>query len=136
MQQVVSNSARDGARLAAQGYTVNLTGSPTQIMASGTGINVRSAVHQYLVGAGFTNLTYDDVTVTFAFVSPTAAGAYPTHPYEGEKGQRFTVTVSIPWSKVRWVDLGIIKPASVKYVVTWQMMVDDKFTVNETLPTW
>ncbi|MFO0803518.1 MAG: TadE/TadG family type IV pilus assembly protein [Gemmataceae bacterium] len=136
VQQIVSNSARDGARLAAQGYTVNLTGSPTQIMASSGTINVRSAVYQYLIGAGLTNLAYEDVSVTFTFISPTSGGTYPTDPYLGEKGQRFTVAVSIPWSKVRWVDMGIIKPSTVDFVVTWQMMVDDKFTVNETLPIW
>ena len=136
VQQIVSNSARDGARLAAQGYTVNLTGSPTQIMASSGAINVRSAVHQYLIGAGLTNLAYSDVTVTFTFTSPTSTGTYPADPYLGEKGQQFTVYVSIPWDKVRWVNFGLVKPTTVTFTVTWQMLVDDKFTVNEVLPVW
>ena len=136
VQQIVSNSARDGARLAAQGYTINLTGSPTQITATTGAINVRSAVHQYLVGAGLTNLALSDVTVNFAFTTPTAGGAYPSDPYLGEKGEKFTVQVIIPWAKVRWVTMGIVKPNNVAFTVTWQMLVDDKFTVNDVLPIW
>jgi len=136
VQQIVSNSARDGARLAAQGYTINLTGSPTQITATTGPINVKAAVRQYLHGAGLTNLSESDVDVAFTFVSPSSAGAYPTEPYLGEKGQRFTVKVTVPWEKTRWVSMGILKPASVTFTVTWQMMVDDKFTVNEVMPIW
>lgn len=136
VQQIVSNSARDGARLAAQGLTVNLTGSSTQIMMDSGSINVHKAIHQYLVAAGLNKLTLADVTVTFKFTTPTAAGTYPSEPYLGEKGQKFEISVSIPWDKVRWVNMGIVKPTNVKFTVTWQMMVDDKFNVNETLPTW
>jgi Flp pilus assembly protein TadG len=136
VQQILCNSARDGARLAAQGYTVNTTGAPTQIMASTGSINVHDAIYQYLVAAGLTNLTSTDVAVTFTFLTPTSAGVYPTDPYLGEKGELFQVTVTIPWSKVQWVNLGIIKPTSLTYTVTWQMLVDDPFTVDDTLPTW
>jgi Flp pilus assembly protein TadG len=136
VQQIVSNSARDGARLAAQAYTINLTGSPTQIMASSGAINVRSAVYQYLIASGFSKLTLADVDVVFTFTTPTKAGAYPSDPYLGEKGQQFTVKVTIPWDKVKWVEMGLIKPKSVTFTVTWQMLMDDPFTVNETLPTW
>lgn len=136
VQQILSNSCRDGARLASQGYTVNLTGAPTQIMLSSGTINVHDAIYQYLVAAGFNNLTSSDVTVTLTFLTPKADGSTPTEPYQGEKGELFQVTVSIPWSKVQWVNLGLIKPTTVTYTVTWQMLVDDKFSVNTTLPPW
>jgi hypothetical protein len=136
VQQVLANSARDGARLAAQGYTVNLTGSPTEIMASTGTPNVHDAVYEYLVAAGFSNLSSSDVTVNFSFLTPTSAGVYPTDPYLGEKGELFQVKVTIPWDKVKWVNLGILNPKTLSYTVTWQMLVDDPFTVDDTLPTW
>ena len=134
VRQLVGNSAREGARLAAQGYTINTAGAPTQIMTATGTPNVRSAVHQYLVAGGLTNLQLSDVTVTFAFLPPNPAGA--TEPYQGQKNQPFKVTVSIPWSKVRWVNLGLVKPTNVTFTVTWQMLTDEAFTVNPALPTW
>jgi Flp pilus assembly protein TadG len=136
VRQVVSNSAREGARLASQGYTINTTGSPTQIMVSSGTPNVRDAVYQYLVGAGLKNLQPSDVQVTFQFLAPKSDGTTPTEPYQGEKNQPFRVTVTIPWNKVRWVNLGMVNPTQVSYTVVWQMMIDERFTVNETVPPW
>jgi Flp pilus assembly protein TadG len=132
VQQIVSNSAREGARLAAQGYTLNNAGVPTQVTVSSGAYNVNDFVYQYLYGAGLTNLAKTDVTVTFQFLAPPAV----TEPYEGIKGQPFAVSVRIPWDKVRWINLGIINPTEVKFRVTWQMLNDDKFTVDDSLPTW
>ena len=127
VQQIVSNSAREGARLAAQGYTINSTGAPTQI----TTTNVKDVVVQYLAAAGFATLQPEDVTVSFAFTGSGGA----THPYQGKKNEAFTVTVSVPWSKVRWINTGLIQPSEVSFTVTWQMLTDDAFTVNQTIPT-
>lgn len=136
VQQIVSNSAREGARLAGQAYTVNATGSPLQIKINTGTPSVKSQVYQYLVGAGLTNLSYSDVEVEFQFIEPTSAGLMPTEPYLGDKNQAFTVKVTIPWEKVRWVNLGILNPKFVTFTVTWRMLIDDKFTVNESMPTW
>jgi len=136
VQQIVSNSAREGARLAAQGYTINSTGAPTQIMASTGTLNVKDYVDQYLAAAGFANLQPGDVSVVFNFTAPGAIGKMtPTDPYLGEKNQPFTVTVSIPWEKVRWIDMGLIRPTAVTFTVSWQMLTDDAFTVNQTMPS-
>lgn len=139
VQQIISNSAREGARLAAQGYTISSSGSSTQIYATSAGgtSNVKDAVYNYLVAAGLTGLQSADVTVAFAFTSPTAAGAYPADPYLGEKNQTFTVTVTVPWNKVRWVNLGFLpQTTQLTFTATWRMLVDDTFTVNQTLPSW
>jgi Flp pilus assembly protein TadG len=130
VQQIVSNSAREGARLAAQGFTINTSGSPTQIHVSTGTPNVHDVVYQYLLAAGLTNLTSADVTVT---VKDASGNAF--EPYTGVKNQPFTVTVTIPWDKVRWVNLGLVKPSTVTFTVSWQMLIDDAFTVNSTLPT-
>jgi Flp pilus assembly protein TadG len=140
VQQVVANSAREGARLAAQGFTIKTDGTSVQIMKATGNPNVKDVVCDYLKAAGFNNLTPADVTVTFQFtaarVTNPGAGTTPTEPYLGEKGQPFTVTVSVPWNKVRWINLGILRPADVHFTATWRMMIDDAFTINETLPSW
>ena len=136
VQQIVSNSAREGARLAAQGYTINSSGNPTRIYTSSGNPNVHDTVYQYLIAAGLTDLTPADVQVTFQFTAPRTDGASAAEPYQGEKNQPFKVTVTIPWAKVRWVNLGLMKPTTVTFTVEWQMLVDDTFTVNVTLPTW
>lgn len=132
VQQIVSNSAREGARLAAQGYTINSSGTPIQVMVATGSPNVTDVVYRYLIGAGLTNLLKSDVDVQLRFLP----GNVLLEPYLGVKGQSFTVTVTIPWDKVRWINLGVVNPTNVTFVVTWQMLVDDTFTVNETLPIW
>lgn len=155
VQQLVANSAREGARLAAQAVVITESGTPFQIVktiapASNSAKlpNVKAAVYQSLIGAGLTNLTWSDVTVDFAFINPgmsplpvpVAPAALPAaatdEPYKGVKGQRFTVRVSIPYSKVQWTILGIVKPATIEYTVEWRMLVDDSFNIKTPLPGW
>jgi Flp pilus assembly protein TadG len=136
VKQLVANSAREGARLAAQGYTILSNGTQVQINTSTGTPNVQTTVYEYLLGAGLSQLQSTDVTVTFTFTSPTSTGTYPTQPYQGQKGESFTVYVSIPWSKVRWTSLGLIQPTDVHYTATWMMLVDDTFTINPDLPPW
>ena len=152
VQQIVSNAAREGARLSAQGYTISSSGTPTQIKVNGTS-GVKEAVYDYLYAAGLTNLQPGDVTVTFAYttgrttayvpltgVDPAGTsypvGSKPPDPCFGEKGQIFVLTVTVPWNKVRWINLGLVNPTTVTFNVTWQMLTDERFTVNDQLPTW
>jgi len=160
VEQILSNAAREGARLAAQGNTINATGNPTLIYDTvappntAQTPNVKAAVMQYLSGAGLSKLNWADVDVTFAFTnSPSGAVAGATQPYQGIKGQSFSVTVTITdtvgangtgatksspplTNKVLWSSLGLVKPKLVSYTCNWQMLVDDAFTVDATLPSW
>jgi Flp pilus assembly protein TadG len=131
VQQIVSNAAREGARLAGQGTTIRSDGTITQINVSTGTPNIRDVVYQYLLATGLTGLTLSDIDVQFAFTSGSG-----TQPYEGIKNQPFTVTVKVKWDKVRWVDLGIIRPQWVTFTVNWRMLVDEPFSVNQTLPTF
>jgi Flp pilus assembly protein TadG len=110
VQQIVTNGAREGARLAAQGYTFNITGAATAVTVAAGAPNVTDAVYRYLLAAGLTNLQRSDVTVTFQFVAARTDGVIPMEPYQGEKGQPFAVTASVPWDRARWVNLGVINP--------------------------
>ena len=108
VQQMVANSAREGARMAAQAVTISSAGSTTQVYTSSPLPNpskvpsVEGAVMQYLAGQGLTNLRYQDVDVTFTFLpqqpgDPALIGAVAgaTEPYQGVQNQRFRVTVTI-----------------------------------------
>jgi hypothetical protein len=152
VQQIVSNAAREGARISAQGYTLDVNGNTTQVKTSTGPINIQNTVYDYLYGAGLTNLQPSDVTVTFAFTTPRTTnyiplasdpsgtswpiGSYPSDPCFGDKGEQFQINVSIPWSKVQWINMGLVNPTTVSFTVTWQMLLDDQFTVNDQLPTW
>lgn len=153
VKQLVANSAREGARLAAQGLTIKSDGTQVQIRKDSGNPNVKDAVVDYLRAAGLTTVTPDDVTVTFQFtaarttayspvpgIDPVGTsypvGSIPPEPCYGEKGEEFTVTVSVPWDRVRWINLGVLRPDRVEFTVTWRMLSDDAFTVNTTLPTW
>ena len=134
VQQIVTTAAREGARLAAQGYTINSSGSITQVMVSVGDPNVTDTVYRSLIASGLTQLQKSDITVSFQFTAPGLNGT-PTEPYLGSKGQPFMLTVTInSWAKVRWINLGIINPSNVTYTVSWQMLVDDQFTVSTDLP--
>jgi Flp pilus assembly protein TadG len=143
-QQIVANSAREGARLAAQGRTINTSGAPTAIVTQippGSNpdgrANVKAAIVQSLHAAGLTSLGWDDVTVTFQFLDyPTGAIPGGTEPYQGAKNQHFRVTVTIPFAKVRWIEFGLLNPDVVSYSVDWRMLMDEPFTVNTAMPNW
>lgn len=116
VQQIVANSAREGARMAGQAVTINSSGANTQIVTavSNPSANtaripsVKGAVMQFLSGQGLSTLRYEDVDVDFEFL-PQQPGdpAYPTgstpgplgknsgQPYQGIQNQRFRVTVTI-----------------------------------------
>lgn len=131
VQQIVSNSAREGARLAAQGSTIRSDGTITQIRTSSGTPNVRDVVYQYLLASGLSNLRLEDITVSFRFTEGSG-----TEPYEGIKNQAFEVTVSVNWDRVRWVNLGFIRPRQLTFRVAWRMLVDDPFSVNQDLPSF
>ncbi len=147
--QIVANSAREGARMGAQATTINQTGSPTQIKASiwpnpTQDPNVKAAVMQYLSGSGLNQLTYADVSVTFTFLdNPPGAKPGATEPFEGVKGQLFSVLVRIQdtgsngdplKNKCLWTTLGVVRPTTVEFTAQWRMLVDDTFSINATMP--
>jgi Flp pilus assembly protein TadG len=141
-QQVVSNAAREGARLGAQGLTIVNFGAANITTYAPTaptpyGPNVNDTVYEAIVTGGLPGLQPSDVTMNLTFLNPdgTVNTAY-TDPYQAPKLQRFRVSVSVPWSKVRWVNLGIVNPTTISYQVDWYMLVDDPFQVNTTIPSW
>ncbi len=133
LQQTLSNAAREGARVAAQGLTINSTGTPTQIQVSTGSPNIKTTIYNYLKANGFSGISLSDVTVTFTFLDGDTS---KTQPHQATKGQKFRVTFSVPASSLQWTALGPIQPTTLSASVVWNSLVDDTFTLDPTLPTW
>ena len=136
VQQIVANAAREGARLASQAVTISSEGVRTEIRVDSGTPNLNRVIYQYLVLNGLPELTEADITTNFVFVSGSLSGVAGAHPFQGKKGDQYRVTVTIPFNRVRWVNLGIVNPATVSFSVNWTMLVDDPFTIDPTLTNW
>jgi Flp pilus assembly protein TadG len=131
---ILSNAAREGARVAAQGQIINLTGSYTQIQVNTGTPSVRSAVANYLTGAGINN---NGLTVTFTFLDTNGNPvSSPSQPYQGTKGQRFRVTATLPYNSFRWTQINLLNVNTIQATVDWESMIDSPFQVNTNLPSW
>src|SRR5262249_9421456 len=125
-------AAREGARMAAQGITINSSSQPTLIQVDQGTPNVKLVVWHYLTQAGI-NVPWDALEVTFTFLTGDTT---LTQPYQGAKRQLFRVQVRSPYQYLRWTTLGPINPSSLTSSVVWTCLVDDPFTLNTTLPSW
>ena len=135
-QQVVTNAAREGARLSAQGRVINRLGTPTEIDFDTGTPNIKDTVYQALVTGGLSGIARADVTIKYGFDGETPTTNPARVPYQGIKSEKFRIIVSVPWDKVRWVNLGLVNPTVVEFTVDWQMLVDDPFSLNVDLPKW
>jgi Flp pilus assembly protein TadG len=133
LQQTLSNAAREGARIAAQGLTINSTGSPTLIKVNTGSPNVKTTIFNYLKQNGFASISLSDLNVTFQFLDGDTS---KTDPYQGTKGQMFRVSLTVPAASLQWTVLGPIQPATLSASVVWFCLVDDEFTLDPTLPNW
>lgn len=134
VMQIMSNAVREGARLAAQGKIINLTGSYTDVYASSGSPNVTTTVQNYLTNAG---ISTTGLVVAFKFID--SAGnpvASPTDPYLGVKGQRFRVTATLPYSSFRWTTATLFPVTNLTVSCDWFCLVDDPFSVNTNIPSW
>jgi Flp pilus assembly protein TadG len=135
VHEILTNATREGARLAAQGEVINLTGDFTQISANNSSTtandssNVTAAVSNYLNAAG---ISTTGLIVTFQF---TSGDMTLTQPYQGTKGQRFRVQSTLPTTSFRWTVLSLIGKTNLVASVDWVSMIDDPFTVNTNVPT-
>jgi TadE-like protein len=149
VKQLMDNATREGARLASQSQIIAPVGGFTQITVSSGIPNVQDTVREYLMATGVVNATtVKDVTVTFAFidafpaVSTLNSAPYypyppsaPYQPWMGVKGQRFSVTVTLPAQDINWTPYDM-SGTTLTSTTTWAIMVDDPFSVNTTLPGW
>jgi Flp pilus assembly protein TadG len=135
VHQILTNATREGARLAAQGQVINLTGSYTQITANNNpttandSSNLTTEVTNYLNAAG---INTSGLVVTFQYLTGDTT---QTQPYQGVKGQTFRVTSSLPTTSFRWTVLSLTGRTKLVASVDWVSMIDDPFTVDTSVPT-
>lgn len=148
VKQIVANASREGARLASQAVLVQGNGSYRQIFTSkepedATTPTIRKSVYASLLGAGLLGpgrrLQQSDVTISFAFLDQNIGRAHPYQEWKTgagfpQKGEKFEVIVTIPYAKVRWVNLNPYSRDMSGDMVTsrteWRILVDDPFTIN------
>jgi Flp pilus assembly protein TadG len=113
VQQVLDNAVREGARQVSTGQKTNS--------------QVRQVVLQYIADAGMSNAGAV-VTVTNVTSGLDASAA--------NQLDRFTVSVSLPYSDVAWTSLGVIvSPSTTLNASTnWYSMKDIPLTVSPAIP--
>ena len=115
VQQFLVNGCREGARQASTG--VKTTAQVQQVVVS------------YLQQKGLTSVTTSNVTVTS--VSNTGI----TDPTAATQLDQFRVSVSIPFSSVRWIALNQITTAkNLNASADWYSMRDIPITVSTSIP--
>ncbi len=132
VMQLMDNAAREGARLASQAEIINQIGSYTLIHANSGLPNVQDTVREYLVGAGVVQASQvNDVQVVFQFITGDLSR---TDPYQGQQGDLFTITVTLPIQDVNWTP--IYASGNLVAQTTWVILMDTPFVVNTTVPGW
>ena len=127
LQQMLVNSAREGARLAAGGYTTN--------SVAVTNTMVQQAARDYLRGAGLPAAAYNNAEVTLTCLASPSW----TDPHEANPLDRFAVTVTIPagtaFESTRWSflpKLTSITQMSAK--VDWVSLNNEEISIDTDLP--
>jgi Flp pilus assembly protein TadG len=133
VSELLNNATREGARIASQSEIIAPVGGFAYIHTS-TGIpNVQDTVREYLFHAGVINSTnVNDVQVQFQFLTGDTTR---TDPYQGNLGDVFQVTATLPLQDVNWTPFSLAG-YNLQSQVVWTILVDSPFTVNTTIPGW
>jgi Flp pilus assembly protein TadG len=125
LQQIISNSAREGARLAAAG---KLNGTDITVAM------VQQTVRDYLTTSNFPT-----TAVSGAVISVTPISGSWTEPSQATPLDLFRVSVQIPagapFESLRWSFLGKLTPVnSITGNAVWRSLNNTEVTVNTALP--
>jgi Flp pilus assembly protein TadG len=114
VQQILDNAAREGARQASTGQKTNA--------------QVSQIVLQYLTDAGLNNAG-SNVVVTDV-TSPVDVSA-------ATRLDHITVTVSLPYTNIRWTTLSLFANSSTNLNASadWYSMRDIPLSISSTIPT-
>ncbi|MBI2803615.1 MAG: pilus assembly protein [Planctomycetes bacterium] len=116
VQELVANAAREGGRQAAAGQTSSTA--------------IRQYVVSYLNRNGLTGVDISMVTLT-NLTTPSA-----TEPSASNQLDQFRVTVTVPYSTVRWSTVAQITSTSTLTASSdWFSMRNMPVTVSNTIPT-
>lgn len=116
VQQLVANAAREGGRQAAAGQKDNTA--------------CRQAALNYLTNNGITGIDISMVTLT----NVTAAAR--SDPTTANQLDQFHLTVTIPYSAIRYSSIAQITPTTaITASADWFSVKDVPVTVSTTIPT-
>jgi hypothetical protein len=139
VEQVVFNSAREGARIAAAGSYLDSQNNGHNIYAT----DVFNRVQNYIGAHGL-----DTTGLQVQYIDDTTPGVsdpYLAHPNVADDPVRdqFHVTVRLPFNNVRWVILPMITGATEVNATsgpvagpTWYTTKNVPFGVVQTVPVW
>ncbi len=124
--QILTNAAREGARLAGSGY---VSGTPI------TSTMVQQAVRDYMQAAGLPTTAVNGATVSLTCLASPSW----TDPSSALPLDKFSVTVTVPsgsaFNSLRWNLFSRITSISqLSATVNWQSMNDTQISVSTTLP--
>ncbi len=126
VSQILSNAAREGARLAAGGYVNSVPVTAAQ---------VQQAVRDYMTAAGLPSAAATGATVNLICqATPTWTDPSAALPLD-----KFQVQVIVPsgaaFNSLRWNLLGqITSTTQLSAIVNWQSINNTQVTVGSTLP--
>jgi Flp pilus assembly protein TadG len=139
IEQVVFNSAREGARVAAAGAYIDSLNNAHNI----TTTDVQNRVNNYIQAHAL-----DTTGLQVQFVDVTTGGVsdpYLAHPTTAGDTVRdtFYVTVSLPFNNVRWVILPLVTGTTNVTAISgtvlgpvWHTTKNIPFNVDTTVPVW
>lgn len=115
VQQYLNNAVREGARQASTGVK--------------TTAQVQATVVTYLQQKGLTSVAASNVTVT------SVSNSSNTDPSTATQLDQFRVSVTIPFSSVRWIALNqITSTSNLTASADWYSMADLPLTVETAIP--
>lgn len=115
-EQIIANAAREGGREIAAGQSSSAT--------------VQQYVVNYCNMNGLTGVTTSMVTIT------NVTSAARTDPTTATQLDQFRVTVTVPYSTMKWSNIAQITPTtSLTASADWYSMRDSVITVTATIPT-
>jgi len=125
--QILNTAAREGARLAAGGYTTNNT--PV------TAAMVQQAVQDYMTAAGLPSAAVTGSTVTINCLASTSW----TDPYNAQPLDPFQVVLTIPagtaFNALRWNLLPrLTSITQLQVTVEWYSLNNSQVVVGTSLP--
>jgi Flp pilus assembly protein TadG len=119
--QVVSNAAREGARLAATGNV--------------TAAQVQTRVYNYLVSAGLNPTGYTVSTYNLTDNPNPAPNAPSDDPTAAAQLDHLRVNVTLPFNNVKWIFLNqLTNVTTLNGSADWFVMRDLPLVVDSTMP--
>ena len=122
-QQIISNAAREGSRLASAGFK--------------TATDVDTAVKNYMSNAGLNTTGYTVRVYNLSTNPSPAPGAASDDPTAATQLQHLQVIVTLPVNNVKWLFANKVLSSKTKLtgIAEWFSMKDQPLIVDSSMPS-